>query len=226
MTIEFISYLTTQLSSKNYREVAIWLNFSEKDIKRGENFIKKQDFLKYEWVLKTKDINFSSLGISKQEIERIRSIKKFRPWSVDAQILFSIALKIAWLPSGWNKNINAHNIMKKESAWDVGVLNYTIKWMSTSEYKKKALSLSKKNPIGSSSTASWLGQLLLLNIDKFYPSWRAWIWDPIEEAVWYLSYIHERYWDPDVADSMYNKIGWYTNSRTWKSQYKWFEEWY
>jgi hypothetical protein len=191
-----------------------------------EVFIKEQNYLKYEWRLKTEDIDFSSLGISKEEVERIRSIKRFRPWNTNTKKLFSIALKIAGLPSIWYNNKNTHSVMGRESSWNVGILNYTIKWMSTSEYKKKALSSSRKNPIGSSSTASWLGQLRLVNIDVFYPSWRAWIWDPIEEAVWYLSYIRERYWDPDVADNMYGKIGRYRNARTWVEQYKWFEEWY
>jgi hypothetical protein len=48
MTIEFIYYLTTQLSSKNYKEVIELLEFSKEDITKLEVFIKEQNYLKYE----------------------------------------------------------------------------------------------------------------------------------------------------------------------------------
>jgi hypothetical protein len=47
MTIEFIYYLTNQLSSKNYKEVIKLLGFSEKDIKRLETFVRKDTSSKY-----------------------------------------------------------------------------------------------------------------------------------------------------------------------------------
>jgi hypothetical protein len=191
-----------------------------------ETFVRKDTSSKYKWNIKTKKINFASLGLDKEEVERIRSIKQFEPWAADTQILFYIALKIAWLPTDWCTNRNSHIILRKESSWRVGILNYTIKWMSPHAYKKKVLNSSSRNPLNVFSTASWLGQLTLENIDLFYPSWRAWMWDCIEEAIWYFKYIYNRYWHPDVAMSIYDIKGWYTNARTWKKKEKRFEEWY
>ena len=88
-----------------------------------------------------------------------------------------------------------------------------------------ALNSNSKNPMWLKSTASGLWQLLLSNVDIFYPSWRKWIWDPIEEAVWFMRYIKDRYWNPDIAKSVYWKM-WYFNHPTKWRQYKGFKEWY
>jgi hypothetical protein len=112
--------------------------------------------------------------------------------------------------------------MKKESGWKVGILNYLIKWMSIDEFKIRALN----NNISNRVSSSWLWQLKLSNVDRLYPSWRNWIWDPIEEAIWFIRYIRERYWDPNVAWRMWGKIWTYVNTRTWKTMNKTFREWY
>jgi hypothetical protein len=224
ITIEFIAYLTNQLNWNNYEKIAKSLSFEDKDIKKWKDFSKNMASMSYKWSLKMED--FNKLDINNIEVERIRKIRRFRPWSKDAQILFSIACKIAKLPD-WSNNKNLHKIMWKESTWwQVGILNYTIKWMSTYDFKQKALSSSRKNPIGSKSTASWLWQLLLSNVDRLYPSWRNGIWNPIEEAIGFVKYIRERYGNPDIAMSVYWKKWSYTNSRTWRKQSKTFKEGY
>jgi len=164
--------------------------------------------------------------ITQNTIDRINRIKKFEKWDKDTIILFKIACRVAGINESWAENPHLHKILSNESAWIVGNLNYTIKWMSLWEYKNRALSSNNKNPIWSKSTASGLGQLLLSNIDKFYPNWRKWIWNPIEEAVWFIKYIEDRYWNPDIAISVYWKKWSYINARTWKRQYKNFQEWY
>lgn len=164
--------------------------------------------------------------ITEETINNINNIRRFRPWSRESITLFKIACKIANIDKSWATNPHLHKILWNESSWIVWILNPTIKWLTPSEYKTKALSSPRNNPIGSESTASGLGQLLLSNIDKHYPSWRKWIWNPIEEAVWFIKYIKERYWDPDVAISVYWRTWSYVNSRTWKKMYKSFEEWY
>lgn len=164
--------------------------------------------------------------ITQDLIDKISKIKKFRPLSKEAITLFTIACRIANIDESWAINPYLHKILSNESAWVVGILNYTIKWISMSEYKEKVLNSNKKNPIGSKSTASWLWQLLLSNIDQFYPNGRKWIWNPIEEAVGFIKYIEDRYWNPDIAMSVYWKKWSYIHSITWKQQYKWFKEWY
>lgn len=92
-----------------------------------------------------------------------------------------------------------------------------MKWWTSKQISKR---------LWASSTANGLWQLLLSNIDVFYPSGRKWIWDPIEEAVWFLRYIKERYWSPDVARSVYGKKWTFTHAITGKKTSKDFREWY
>jgi SLT domain-containing protein len=76
------------------------------------------------------------------------------------------------------------------------------------------------NPFGVKSTASGLGQLLLSNVDKYYPDGRNGIGDALNEAVGMLRYIHDRYGSPEVAGSVYGRIGKYVNARTQVAQVK------
>jgi hypothetical protein len=58
------------------------------------------------------------------------------------------------------------------------------------------------------SSATGLGQLILGNVERCYPSGRAGIGDPLEEAVGMLKYIrdHRKYGDPDTAWRLYNRF--------------------
>lgn len=177
------------------------------------------------WKIKNmEDINIE--WVSKEEIDAILKMNRFRPRSKEAQILFRVALQASGLPESWYNSPALHNILERESNWKVWVLNYTINWMDTNYFKNRALSYPHNdNPIGSKSTASWLWQLLLSNVDKYYPDWRNWIWNPVSEAVWFIRYIVDRYGTPEIAWSVYGKVASYNHPTKWR-QHKWFKEWY
>lgn len=153
------------------------------------------------------------MNIPQSEIARIRKLKVFTPNSQDAIILFRIAAKAANLPESWATNKNLHYILNRESAGGkVGILNYTLKGkVDLSDFKDFAIKNSKMSSkavsshFRAASNASGLGQLLLVNVDKYYPSGRNGIGDPIEEAIGFMKYIQDRYGNPDVAKSIYNK---------------------
>lgn len=158
-------------------------------------------------------------------VESLLHKKEYRPWSKDAVMLFLVAAQAAGFPPDWCKKESLHRLLTRESNWVVWRLNYTITRESQDSFKEKAISSSSKNPIWSVSTASWLWQMLLSNVDKYYPDWRNGIWDPLNEAVWMLRYIKDRYWDPDVAWSVYWKTWSYVHPDKWP-QTKSFREWY
>lgn len=175
------------------------------------------------WPMNLENINIE--WISKKEVDSILKKEKFTPGSKDAQVLFLAACQAANLPKDWCNKESLHRILSRESNGMVGRLNYTIKWHSVESFKEQALSSTKNNPIWTRSTASGLGQLLLSNVDKYYPDGRKGIWDPLNEAVWMLRYIKERYGNPDVAWSVYGKIASFDHPQTGR-QHKWFAEWY
>ncbi len=169
--------------------------------------------------------NINIDGVKKEELDAILNKQRFTPGSKDAQVLFSAACQAADLPKDWCNKESLHRILSRESNGIVGRLNYTIKWHSVESFKEQAISSSRNNPIGARSTASWLGQLLLSNVDIYYPDGRKGIGDPLNEAVGMLRYIKDRYGDPDVAWSVYGKIASYDHPQKGK-QHKWFAEWY
>lgn len=163
--------------------------------------------------------------LTKEQIDLILTKDKFVPYSKEAIVLFTAAAQSVWLPAEWGKMESLHYILWRESNWEVWRLNYTIKGFSEERFKEVASSTNARNPIWSSSTASWLGQLLLTNVDKYYPDWRSWIGDALNEAVWMMRYIKDRYGDPDIARSVYWVIWKYTHPEKWVLP-KNFREWY
>lgn len=159
---------------------------------------------------------------------------QFIPWSAKAKELFMYASKVAWLPSEWAESKSLHELLKHESVWRVWVMNYAFKrsaytsmW-NFKDYVTENLSLDSRKiskNFWTISNASWLWQLLISNVDKFYPEWREWIWKPLNEAVWMIKYIEDRYWHPDIAWEMYWKTWPYIHPTKWQ-QYKSFKEWY
>ena len=142
--------------------------------------------------------------VSKEELQEIYQTEKFPPYSELAIKLLTIAARVAGLPESWAKNKNLHFILDKESKWEVLVLNHTLKSknISKEEFKEKALSWES---IWAKSTASGLWQLQLANVDAYYPNWREWLGDPIEEAVWLLKYVKDRYSTPEKAASFWRR---------------------
>ena len=227
-TIEFLAYVSWAMNPKVFEKCVVasgykWAELAEA-LKVWNDFLTQKTNLTYVWSL-TPDKIAERSNISVGEVERIRSLKRFPAGSTDAKLLFKIAAQSAGIDTSWSEHKWLHDIMDKESAdGTVGILNYTIKWMSMSEFKKRALNSKSDNPIWSYSTASWLGKLLLSNVDKHYPSGRKWIWDPIEEAIWMLRYVKDRYGTPETASKMYGKTGSYEVRG--ETRYKSFKEWY
>lgn len=215
VTESFAAYLS-HILNKDTKAVATEFGFNINNFSK----YKKQNRYTSGGPLKMEQINFE--GVSKEEIDKILKMKKFVPGSKEAIVLFTVAAKAASLPAEWGSMSELHNILSHESTGTVGRLNYTIpKSMSTEEFKKLALSRRNNNPIGTTSTASWLGQLLLSNVDMYYPDGRNGIWDPLNEAVGMLRYIHSRYRNPKNAWALYGK----TWSLPWVPE-KTFKEWY
>jgi len=213
----FAWYLLNYFDNDNVDEIATKFGFDSQKLKSVKTFER------YWWDVNMDNINLE--WISKEELDNILNKKNFRPWSKEAIVLFRRACQRANLPLEWCNNEWLHRILQKESNWVVWRLNYTIKWENPESFKEKALSSNSNNPMWVKSTASWLWQLLLSNVDKYYPDGRKWIWDPINEAVWMLRYIKDRYWSPDIAFSVYGKITSYDHPEKW-TQKKGFAEWY
>jgi len=167
-------------------------------------------------------------NIPPERVQEILQMKRFPPGSQECYVLFSAACQSAGLSEEWAKNPEIYEILKKESNGRVGVLNYTIPKQETPEsFREKANSRPPRDGFpGARSSASGLGQLLLSNVDKYYPDGRAGINNPLSEAVGMLRYIQDRYGSPKVAWEMYGKTGTYTNERTGQTQRKDFQEWY
>lgn len=214
---KFAWYLLNYFNNNNIDNIASKFGFDVEKLKSVKIFER------YWWDVNMENINIE--WISQEELDNILDKKIFRPWSKEAIILFRRACQRANLPPEWCNNEWLHRILQKESNWVVWRLNYTITRENPESFKEKALSSNSNNPIWVKSTASWLWQLLLSNVDKYYPDGRKWIWDPINEAVWMLRYIKDRYWNPDVAYSVYWKIASYDHPDKWTKQ-KDFAEWY
>lgn len=221
-SINFLSYLS-QGKRETFNQIAKDYGYSEDDIKIWETFLEEVAPMVYSGKLDMKQ--FEDLNISSEDVTRVRSLNRFEPGSKDAVMLFKIATKTGGFPEEWATSKALHYILWRESNGKVWVLNYTIKWMDLNEFKLRAVNSTAKNPIWAKSTASGLGQLLLSNVDIYYPSGRRWIGDPIEEAIWFMKYIQDRYGNPEIAGSVYGKIWSYTHPTKWR-QYKWFKEWY
>jgi hypothetical protein len=235
-SIEFVAYVCANINPWEgiYESCAKALWYKEEVIKDGKKvneladgntFRESQTVISYKWRLKNEDLATIS-WLWETEILKLRNTRRFRPKSESTKRLFQVAAATCGLPREWCENEALHEILWKESGGQVGRLNYTMKGMSTNEYKKVALNTATRNPFGVRSTASGLWQLLLSNIDRYYPSGRNGIGDPIEEAVGYLKYIKERYGSPEVAKQMYWRTWNYTHAVTGKSETKGFQEWY
>lgn len=137
----------------------------------------------------------------------------YKPFSPEAIALFKEAAKIANLPLEWASDSSLHNILKKESRGEVGRPNYTYGQGSAGlRFGVTTRNIAKRTDVwpqiwselksgrkGAKSTATGLGQLILDNTDRYYPSKRAGIGVPIEEAVGMLRYIAARYKNPQRA---------------------------
>jgi hypothetical protein len=132
------------------------------------------------------------------------SMQRFKPFSAKARRLFRRATTMAGVPKEWADSEGLHSILQKESDGWVGIPNYTYgRRAADSKYWGQVHEEIKAGKMATSSGATGLGQLQPRNIDRFYPSGRNGIGDPLEEAIGMLLYIKERYGSPDGAWSVY-----------------------
>lgn len=113
----------------------------------------------------------------------------------EGRAVFREAAKLAGVPEEWANSPALKSLMNHESGGVVGRLNYTYGKRDPASVHAEL----KAGKISAKSSATGLGQLLLSNVDKYYPKGRAGIGDPVQEAAGMLAYIKDRYGSPEVA---------------------------
>jgi hypothetical protein len=136
----------------------------------------------------------------------MRQLPRYKPGSSEQRRLFTAAALSAGLPAAWGSSPALANILQHESDGWVGQPNYTYPtWRDKTTWPVIWAEL--RNGIKSTrSSATGLGQLILENVDKYYPSGRRGIGNAREEAVGMLRYIQDRYGTPERAWELYGKL--------------------
>lgn len=109
--------------------------------------------------------------------------------------VFRQAARLAGLPESWADSPAMRNLVNAESGGIVGRPNYTYGNKDWNQVHQEL----KNGNITARSSATGLGQLLLSNVDRYYPNGRAGIGDPVQEAAGMMRYIQDRYGSPEVA---------------------------
>lgn len=118
--------------------------------------------------------------------------------------LFERAATLAGVPVAWARSPGLHSILGRESAGHVGVPNYTYGARSEDPAAWPGVWAElRAGRLTAKSSATGLGQLLLRNVDRYYPEGRAGIGVAVQEAAGMLRYIRARYGDPDRAWAAY-----------------------
>ena len=130
----------------------------------------------------------------------------YAPRSAALIALFREAAPLAGVPTSWATNRAVHNLVDAESNGVTGIPNYTYgRDLPTSRYLPIHGDL-RRGRIRAESSATGIGQLLLRNVDVFYPSGRDGIGVPLEEAAGMLAYIKDRWTTPERAWRNYNVL--------------------
>jgi hypothetical protein len=219
LTKEFLAYFLNfaWYSSEDKEKIFTQLWFDKSVLEK----FRKKELKWYSWEALEEDEKRRILeNISKVPLEFTTESfwVQFVPWSKKCKELFMYACKIAEVPLEWSESESLHRLLEKESNWRVWVMNYEFKKSATSsilDFKDYVLSnkdltswvISRRLWTVSNATGLW--QMLISNVDRYYPEWREWIWKPINEAVWMLRYIKDRYWSPEKALDFHNKNNWY-----------------
>lgn len=134
----------------------------------------------------------------------VPNLEQYTPGSPEQIALFREAARAAGLPEEWASDPGLINILRRESNGRVGVPNYTYgaRARDPSQWDSVHAEL-RSGRITARSSATGLGQLLLSNVDRYYPSGRAGIGNPIEEAAGMMNYIQDRYGTPGNAWRLY-----------------------
>lgn len=218
----FLNYFEQDVQKRKDILKNLW--FNEDDMKKYQNFTREK-VLKSRWYRWMEEISPEDLNeIDVNLLDKFKKEKfwyQFVPWAKETQQLFTYAAIMSWLPKDWWKNESFHILLEKESGWIVGNLNYEFfkrgRKETTKGFKEKITTwdfattrADELSPeMGIVSNASWLGQLLVSNVELYYPSGREWIGVPLEEAVGMLRYIKKRHKTPEQALNFHFSHNWY-----------------
>lgn len=134
----------------------------------------------------------------------VPSLQVYPPNSPEAVALFREAARVAGVPESWASSPGLHNILRRESNGKVGVPNYTYGARARDPSRWGEVHNELRNGrITARSSATGLGQLLLNNVERYYPDGRRGIGNPVSEAAGMLSYIKDRYGSPERAWQLY-----------------------
>jgi hypothetical protein len=137
---------------------------------------------------------------------RFRALPRYKPGSSEQVRLFTDAARKVGLPAEWGASPALANILGRESDGWVGQPNYTYKtWRDKTTWPAIWAEL-RSGVRSTKSSATGLGQLLLENVDKYYPGGRAGIGDARAEAAGMLRYIQARYGTPENAWAKYGTL--------------------
>lgn len=152
---------------------------------------------------------------------------RYPPNSPELIALLEQAAIAAGLPVWWAREKSAHKLIELESNGWVGRPNYTIPgWNDRKKWPAIIAKLRAGQSVPGDSDAAGLGQLLPSNMKAYAPAGIKGYGDPLQEAIGFLRYVHDRYGSPDVALSVYGKIATYTHGATGKTKKKTFREGY
>lgn len=130
----------------------------------------------------------------------------YPPGSTGQIALFERAAAMVGVPEAWARSQDLWFILANESGGVVGRPNYTYGWRADDEACWGGIHDDlRAGKITARSSATGLGQLLLRNVDTYYPSGREGIGDAVQEAAGMLAYIEARYGSPSAARECYGK---------------------
>ncbi|MEZ4272693.1 MAG: hypothetical protein R3C68_15055 [Myxococcota bacterium] len=156
-----------------------------------------------------------------QDTQFMHAINSYNPGAhyprgvAETTALFTAAARLAGLPELWATSEALFNIYEQECLGYVGIPNYTYGTDLTALIKFGTMDLAmwkrvhqdlKDGKKTARSSATGLGQLLLSNVDTYYPARRDGIGVPIQEAAGMLAYIKDRYGSPEVAWAAYGTL--------------------
>ena len=109
---------------------------------------------------------------------------RYEPGASSTKWLFRLAASKAGVPGTWASSDALHKILQNESGGWVGQPNYTYGDRARDHSRWPEIWAELKQGIRStSSSATGLGQLLVGNVEKYYPSGLRGIGNPLDEAV-------------------------------------------
>jgi hypothetical protein len=138
--------------------------------------------------------------------EPVKGAKVYKPGSPEQVELFERAARKYGLDPSWARSPALQNILARESGGVVGRPNYTYGARANDRSQWDSIHQElKAGHISAKSSATGLGQLLVANVDRYYPHGRAGIGDPEEEAAGMMRYIQSRYGTPENAWERYGR---------------------